>query len=80
MRVDLWHRLLEALLPTVRLASDSCNSRAAGILQRPVQHCAHPSGGKNACFCVVTSYLNPLLDPFGFWVPMERVFGPPVGT
>jgi plasmanylethanolamine desaturase len=51
-----------------------------GILQRPAQHWVHHAGQKNTDYCVVTPFLNPTLDAFGFWRLMERVFVPLFGA
>jgi hypothetical protein len=59
----------------------------AHILQTPRHHGRHHSGEKNTHYCVVTNFLNPLLEEVSFWQRLERlvakVFGlkrPAAGT
>lgn len=52
----------------------------AGVLQRPVQHARHHRGAKNEAYCVVTPYLNPVLDTLGFWRALERLVVPFTGA
>lgn len=42
------------------------------ILQTPREHARHHSGEKNTNYCVITNYLNPLLEKIGFWKGMEN--------
>jgi hypothetical protein len=44
-----------------------------GILQSHYHHAGHHRGAKNARYCVVTNYLNPMLDGVGFWRKLERL-------
>lgn len=44
-----------------------------GLLQHPKHHASHHRGLKNTAYCVITEYLNPVLDGIGFWRALERV-------
>lgn len=50
-----------------------------GILQRPAHHAQHHAGDKNTRYCVVTPFVNPLLDSLRFWRGLERVLVPLAG-
>lgn len=47
-----------------------------GLLQSPAHHANHHRGAKNTHYCVITPYLNPLLDRLGFWRCLERLLVP----
>ena len=51
-----------------------------GILQRPEHHGRHHTGDKNTAYCVVTPFVNPLLDRIGFWRGLERLVVPFTGA
>jgi len=42
------------------------------ILQSPKHHAMHHSGAKNTHYCVLTNFLNPMLEKFNFWRKLER--------
>ncbi|MEP7100512.1 MAG: fatty acid desaturase CarF family protein [Burkholderiales bacterium] len=42
------------------------------VLQTPRHHGRHHSGEKNSHYCVVTNFLNPLLEEVSFWRRLER--------
>lgn len=44
-----------------------------GLLQSPRQHAIHHRPPHTANFCVLTNWLNPLLEGVGFWRLRERV-------
>ena len=44
-----------------------------GLVQSRRHHAGHHRAGKNTHYCVVTNYLNPLLDGVGLWAFLERV-------
>lgn len=44
-----------------------------GIIQSPLHHSHHHSGSKNTHYCVITNYINPVLDVVGFWNLLEKV-------
>jgi Lipid desaturase domain len=43
------------------------------LVQTPQQHHAHHLGNKDAAYCVLTGFLNPLLDRSRFWRSLEWV-------
>ena len=53
---------------------------ATGVLQRPAHHAGHHGGGKNTHYCVLTPFVNPVLDLTRFWRGLERVFVPLFGA
>ncbi|MFO0584644.1 MAG: fatty acid desaturase CarF family protein [Anaeromyxobacter sp.] len=44
----------------------------ARVLQDARHHGAHHRGEKNTAYCVVTPWVNPVLDRMGFWRALER--------
>lgn len=52
----------------------------SGVLQAPEHHSGHHRGAKNTRYCVVTPWLNPLLDRSGFWRGLERLLVPWFGA
>jgi hypothetical protein len=51
-----------------------------GLLQTPRQHARHHVGEKNEGYCVVTPFLNPVLDRIRFWRVLERCTVPFFGA
>jgi hypothetical protein len=51
----------------------------AHLLQTPRHHGRHHSGEKNTHYCVVTNFLNPLLEEVSFWQRLERVLSKTIG-
>jgi plasmanylethanolamine desaturase len=43
------------------------------LLQSPRHHGRHHRGDKDSHYCVVTNFLNPLLEEVDFWRRLERV-------
>ncbi|XVJ68309.1 MAG: hypothetical protein HEQ39_00640 [Rhizobacter sp.] len=43
----------------------------AYLLQTPRHHGRHHQGEKNSHYCVITNFLNPLLEEVGFWRRLE---------
>lgn len=43
------------------------------ILQTAREHAKHHSGEKNTHYCVITNFLNPVLEKAGFWKGIEMV-------
>jgi hypothetical protein len=41
------------------------------VLQTAPGHAAHHQGDKNTAYCVITPYVNPVLDGLGFWRGLE---------
>ena len=50
-----------------------CFLQKTGILQRRSTHGHHHSRPYNSCYCVMTEYLNPVLDRIRFWDRLEAV-------
>ena len=53
---------------------------ATGLLQSPTHHAHHHRDGKDTHYCVVTNYLNPVLDAVGFWDALEQAVFQVLGT
>lgn len=47
-----------------------------GLLQSPGHHARHHRDEKNRAYCVVTPFVNPVLDRLGFWRALERCIVP----
>lgn len=47
--------------------------QSAGLLQSPGHHARHHRGTRATHYCVVTNYLNPLLDRIRVWRALERL-------
>lgn len=47
--------------------------QAMYLLQAPRHHHAHHVGKTDIAYCVVTPFLNPVLDAIGFWRGLERL-------
>jgi len=43
------------------------------ILQSATHHAAHHRGAKNSAYCVITPWVNPVLDRLGVWRALERL-------
>lgn len=43
-----------------------------GIVQSPRHHARHHRDGFDSHYCILTNWLNPVLDALGFWSRMER--------
>ena len=44
----------------------------AGLIQSQRHHARHHRAGKDTHYCVLTNYLNPLLESVGLWAFLER--------
>ena len=53
---------------------------AVGLLQRPNQHAWHHAHDKNTGYCVVTPFVNPVLDRVHFWRALEHLVVPFFGA
>jgi hypothetical protein len=53
---------------------------AIGILQRPSEHARHHAREKNTAYCVLTPFVNPVLDGLLFWRALELVVVPFFGA
>jgi plasmanylethanolamine desaturase len=43
------------------------------LVQSPRHHAVHHTDPKNSHYCVITDFLNPILDGLGFWAGLEFV-------
>lgn len=43
------------------------------VIQSPRHHAGHHTDPKNSHYCVLTNFLNPLLDAIGFWAGLESI-------
>lgn len=43
------------------------------VLQSAAHHAAHHRGEKNSAYCVITPWVNPMLDRLGVWRGLERL-------
>lgn len=75
---DQAHRLEHT--PTVRLPAWARLLQRAGILQDARHHWQHHRLPHTAAYCVLTPWLNPILDRTGFWRGLEREMAPVLGT
>ena len=51
-----------------------------GLLQKAKHHALHHQGQKNSAYCVITPYLNPVLDYIYFWRFLENITVPIFGA
>ncbi|WP_067734490.1 fatty acid desaturase CarF family protein [Novosphingobium naphthalenivorans] len=47
--------------------------RAIGLMQPRGHHARHHAAPHDRCYCVLTTWLNPLLDHIGLWSRLERL-------
>lgn len=52
----------------------------AGLLQSPKQHMQHHVGTKDTHYCVITDYLNPVLEAIHLWEGIEWVIERTLGV
>ena len=50
-----------------------CSFQDIGVLQSRSHHARHHRGQKNTHYCVITNYLNPVLEAMGLWQFLERL-------
>lgn len=50
------------------------------IIQDGKHHWHHHRGDKNTHYCVITPWVNPVLDRLGFWRALERILVPVLGS
>lgn len=50
------------------------------VLQRPERHWRHHIDDKNTHYCVITNFLNPVLDGLHFWRLLEKLLVPVFGA
>ncbi len=48
-----------------------------GLIQSPAQHARHHRGSFDQRYCVLTDWLNPILDRARVWAWLERIVGRP---
>lgn len=51
-----------------------------GILQSPFHHALHHQGQRNSHYCVITNWLNPLIDGVNLWLTLESLIGKLLGV
>jgi len=51
-----------------------------GLFQKAKHHALHHQGQKNSAYCVITPYLNPVLDYIYFWRFLENITVPIFGA
>lgn len=74
-QIHKWNHTRRSSVPrTVRLL------QRLRLLQSASDHGAHHRGDKNAAYCVITPFVNPVLDGVGFWRGLERVLVPLFGA
>lgn len=49
------------------------------VLQTPREHGRHHQGAKNSHYCVITNFVNPVLEKLQFWRRLEWVLAHTVG-
>jgi hypothetical protein len=54
--------------------------QAIYVIQNSRHHWIHHGGGRNEHYCVITPFLNPVLDRLRFWRALERIFVPIFGA
>jgi hypothetical protein len=72
------HRFSHAA--TVRLPPPIRWLQRARVLQEGRHHWKHHTEPHLTCYCVMTPWVNPVLDRLGFWRGMERVLAPVFGA
>ena len=50
------------------------------IIQNAKDHAIHHRGKKNSAYCVITPYVNPVLDTLRFWRILDRIAVPIFGA
>jgi ubiquitin-conjugating enzyme E2 variant len=70
-QIHKWSHMRDADLPFLVRALQRCR-----ILQSRADHAEHHCGEKNTAYCVITPYVNVVLDKLRFWRTLESVFVP----
>ena len=74
-QIHKWNHMPKARRPfLVRALQDP------RLIQSSRDHAAHHRGEKNTAYCVITPFLNPLLDATGFWRGLEKLTVPMLGA
>ena len=70
-QIHKWNHMPRSRIPNaVRLL------QALGLLQSAKHHARHHQGAKDTHYCVITPFLNPLLDRSRFWHRLEQLVTP----
>ena len=72
------HRFSHA--PSLRLPAPIRWMQRVGLIQGARHHWKHHTEPHLTNYCVLTHWLNPLLDRTGFWRALERIFVPVFGA
>ena len=70
-QIHKWNHMNRTKIPSLIKLLQKCR-----LLQSSAHHARHHRGEKNTHYCVITDYLNPLLDRFGFWRGLEKLLVP----
>jgi plasmanylethanolamine desaturase len=60
-------------LPRQRLPPPVRALQRMRVLQSAAHHARHHRGAKNTAYCVITPWVNPVLDTLGVWRALERM-------
>ena len=66
--------------PAARLPAAVRILQRLHVLQGARHHAAHHRAEKNTAYCVITPFVNPVLDAMRFWRALERVTAPVFGA
>jgi ubiquitin-conjugating enzyme E2 variant len=50
-----------------------------GVLQSPLHHAFHHQGQKNTHYCVITNWVNPIVDAMNLWLFLETLIAKLLG-
>lgn len=70
-QIHKWNHMNRKKIPSVIKLLQKCR-----LLQSPTHHAYHHRGDKNTHYCVITDFLNPVLDGLGFWRGLEALLLP----
>jgi ubiquitin-conjugating enzyme E2 variant len=74
-QIHKWSHMKDSNIPAPIRLLQRCR-----VLQARRRHSAHHRGQKNSSYCVVTPFVNPVLDGLGFWRALERILVPRFGA
>jgi hypothetical protein len=74
-QIHKWSHMRDSDIPAPIRFLQHCH-----VLQSRSHHGAHHRDQKNSSYCVVTPFLNPVLDALGFWRALERMLVPRFGA
>jgi ubiquitin-conjugating enzyme E2 variant len=73
-QVHKWNHMRRSSLPgAIRVL------QRLRLLQSSSHHAGHHRGTKDSHYCVLTDFLNPLLDRVGWWRMLEKLLAPALG-